>query len=85
MGLPFLEFSFLPKTQYTPPRWMVSLFAHRLIFALVLLLSTNVFLNRTDEQKLAKAISPEFFLVREFDVEGKRLLVSDAPSSDDRS
>jgi hypothetical protein len=73
MGLPFLEFSFLPKTQYTPPRWVVPLFAHGLIFALVLLLSTNVFLNRTHEQNLANAISPEFFLVRELDVEGKRL------------
>jgi hypothetical protein len=74
LRLPLAGLFFLPKdTKYTPPAWVLPLFAHGSTFALVAIASTNVFLNRWHEQELGDAIKPEMFLVRELNTNGKQL------------
>jgi len=74
MRLPLAELSFLPKTQYTPPVWVVPFFAHGSTFVLVALLSANLFLNWSYERERADGIKPELFLVRELDTSGQHLV-----------
>src|SRR5262245_6111818 len=73
MRLPLSELSILPiKTEYTPPRWVLPVFAHGLSFLLVAIVSTNLFLNRLHERELADELAPDLFLVRDFDMKSRR-------------
>jgi hypothetical protein len=74
MRLPLPEFSFLPrKTEYTPPAWVLPIFAHGSIFALVAIVSTNVILNNVHARALADDVKSDLFLVRDVYTDGKRL------------
>ena len=68
MGLPLTKLFFLPdRTEYSPPKWVLPLFAHGSLFTLVAIVSTNVFLNRAHEGDLTAAINSQLMLTRELE------------------
>jgi len=73
MRLPLKELPFIPKDTYVPPAWVLPIFAHGSMFAIVAIVATNVLLNRMVQAPLADAISPELYLARDLDMGGQRL------------
>ena len=65
MQLGLTKLSFVPESaKYKPPRWVLPLFAHGSVFAIVGALSVYVFSQNLREPDLSSAIKSELYLTR---------------------
>jgi hypothetical protein len=72
LGLPLKEIAQLPKVNYTPPAWVVPVFANVVFFAFVLTGACAAFLNFWHENSFAANIKTELFLERTLDLSAKQ-------------